>query len=141
MNNEPETWRAHQARVLTDLRKAAGKKRAHIVRETGLTYWQIQGLETGESEILARMIPQIAPSYGTTAQALSDALGVTAPAWNPQAELEDAGMPAAEITATLATIADKPLIDQRAVIAAKVANRKRAQPNEPRRSEPEARAM
>lgn len=99
MAEASQTWRQRQGCVLVKLREGRGLKRADVVRLSGLTYWQIEGVETGKRELPAVWIPPLAEAIGISPDVVVDALGLVTggPTCEETAELravlESAQMP------------------------------------------------
>lgn len=95
------TWRERQSRVLTEFRERKELKRADVVRLTGLTYWQVEGVETGKSALPAKWIPTFAEAVGVDPAVLTDALFEpeipTPEDQEIRAILEEAGLPEDDI--------------------------------------------
>lgn len=114
-----ETWKERQQRVLKGFRDARKLKRADIVRESGLTYWQVTGVETGESNLPAEWIRPLARAYGIEPQVLIDALGLS---WSPRSAMEAVGFITPErIDQVEADCRDLPEPAQRARVAGEIA--------------------
>jgi hypothetical protein len=87
--SEPtQTWRQRQGHVLVKLREGRGLKRADVVRLSGLTYWQIEGVETGKRELPAVWIPPLAEAIGISSDVVVDALGLVTGGPTPEETAE-----------------------------------------------------
>ncbi len=114
-----ETWKERQQRVLRGFRDARNLKRADIVRTSGLTYWQVTGIETGESNLPAEWIPALARAYGVAPLTLIEELGLS---WSPRAAMEAVGfIDPRRIDQVEADCRDLPEPAQRARVAGEIA--------------------